>query len=215
MAPSPTPHTPTHLHIYTHTHTYTYTQSLWSAQRANGSRYFIAASFYTFWHQYYHETAPDARHHYEIIHENQPCKLYFGTMMMMLSVVHVTWMDGEVVCFYTCTVSVSVCVVWCGMVFVLVYEAYAPLPHTRLPHTRLPHHTDVEYDVQCNPHVDGAVMIDHLVEAVGCALQVCGNGVGVLVGVWYIGRDSCACILWHIYIERDSYILVHTHIGTL
>lgn len=49
---------------------------VWSAQRSNGSRYFIAASFYVFWHHYYHNTA--SRHHYEIIHQDHPCKLYFG-----------------------------------------------------------------------------------------------------------------------------------------
>ena len=44
-----------------------------------GGRKFIASTYNEFWRRY-NALPPGLRHHYEIVRENAPCHLYFGTL---------------------------------------------------------------------------------------------------------------------------------------
>ncbi|XP_005100740.2 uncharacterized protein LOC101846888 [Aplysia californica] len=49
---------------------------------STGQRQYLVTSTPVFWH-YYRQLAPDQRHHYEIIPEGNPCKLYFDLEFMV------------------------------------------------------------------------------------------------------------------------------------
>ena len=45
----------------------------------SGKRSFIVSTYEEFWRRY-QDMLPAHRHHYEILREGLPCKLYFGTL---------------------------------------------------------------------------------------------------------------------------------------
>ena len=60
-------------------------EHLWSLQprvfaseKSGGKRKYIVCNQGRFMHRYWRQCEPYARHHYEVIQENKPCRLYFG-----------------------------------------------------------------------------------------------------------------------------------------